>query len=278
MPSGVRRRLDPVHRLTCIVLRPDDDMPALLQPADHRPCRVGLAEMSDRFREVLVAMVGRSPAVVTETLWALMFQKDPPILPNEIHVIVTGAVEAEVKRRLWSDQRSGRRLFERDWGIAFPETKWHLIRTEGGRVVDDVLTEADSVAVGDTAVRVVAELCADPSTRVHASLAGGRKTMSFYIGYALSLFGRAQDELTHVVVAPAEFEECKDFWYPMPAARFPHVDDRMVDGRDGGRHDAALAQVELAAVTPEPGTQGKPIGSSRATGKSIAPSSWPIPG
>jgi CRISPR-associated protein (TIGR02584 family) len=28
---------------------------------------------------------------------------------------------------------------------------------------------------------------------------GERKTMGFYVGYALSLFGRAQDRLSHVI-------------------------------------------------------------------------------
>jgi CRISPR-associated protein (TIGR02584 family) len=32
------------------------------------------------------------------------------------------------------------------------------------------------------------------------SIAGGRKTMGFYAGYALSLYGRAQDRMSHVLV------------------------------------------------------------------------------
>ena len=38
--------------------------------------------------------------------------------------------------------------------------------------------------------------------------------MSFHGGAALSLFGRPQDELSHVLVHPDDFERCRDFWYP----------------------------------------------------------------
>ena len=46
------------------------------------------------------------------------------------------------------------------------------------------------------------EITADPQASLHVSIAGGRKTMGFYVGYALSLFGRAQDRLSHVLVPP----------------------------------------------------------------------------
>lgn len=45
----------------------------------------------------------------------------------------------------------------------------------------------DQEALADFIVKEVAQLCADPNRIVHASLAGGRKTMTFYLGYAMSL-------------------------------------------------------------------------------------------
>lgn len=37
--------------------------------------------------------------------------------------------------------------------------------------------------------------------------------MGFFVGYALSLFGRAQDRLSHVLVSDP-FESLTDFYYP----------------------------------------------------------------
>jgi hypothetical protein len=50
------------------------------------------------------------------------------------------------------------------------------------------------------------------NARLLCSIAGGRKTMSFYLGAALSLFGRPQDKLYHVLVTP-EFESHPDFYW-----------------------------------------------------------------
>lgn len=59
----------------------------------------------------------------------------------------------------------------------------------------------------------VRNLTASKQTTLHASLAGGRKTMTFYLGYAMSLFGRKTDVLSHVLVTP-EFENQRDFFFP----------------------------------------------------------------
>jgi hypothetical protein len=45
-------------------------------------------------------------------------------------------------------------------------------------------------------------------------MAGGRKTMSWFAGAAVSLAGRPIDELSHVLVTPEELEQCDDFWWP----------------------------------------------------------------
>ena len=48
---------------------------------------------------------------------------------------------------------------------------------------------------GDRICDIVRELTKDAETRIHASAAGGRKTMSIYLTAAMQLFGRVQDTL-----------------------------------------------------------------------------------
>ena len=74
--------------------------------------------------------------------------------------------------------------------------------------MDDARSREDQEALGDFIIAKVAELTSDPKTCIHASIAGGRKTMTFYLGYAMSLFGRIQDELSHVLVVTRVWKGC----------------------------------------------------------------------
>ena len=55
---------------------------------------------------------------------------------------------------------------------------------------------------GRCITNLIRAFTADPESALHVSIAGGRKTMGFFLGYALSLYGRAQDKLSHVLVSP----------------------------------------------------------------------------
>jgi hypothetical protein len=86
----------------------------------------------------------------------------------------------------------------------------------------------------------VRELTADPDCAIHASIAGGRKTMGFYLGYALSLLGRPQDRLSHVLVS-SPFESNLDFFYPT-------LQERVIYTPDGRPLDTSAATVMLADI------------------------------
>ncbi|MFZ3028092.1 CRISPR-associated ring nuclease Csm6, partial [Rhodoferax sp.] len=99
---------------------------------------------------------------------------------------------------------------------------------------------ADNRAAADFITAQVRAITADSGCALHASIAGGRKTMGFYLGYALSLFGRPQDRLSHVLVSEP-FESSYDFFYPTPYSR-------VLQTRDGQLADTAMAQVTLAEI------------------------------
>lgn len=81
-----------------------------------------------------------------------------------------------------------------------------------------------------------------PGTRLHASVAGGRKSMSFYMGQAFSLVAEPQDRLSHVLVNEP-FETVPDFYYPPPAPRdFTTRDGRLTTS-------SAEARVQLADLS-----------------------------
>ena len=167
-------------------------------------------------RRILLCVTGLSPQIITETLFALACQRSPAFVPSEIHLITTRE-GADYARLTLLDPEQGRyhalcREFDLpSEQIRFDPQTIHVIGTE--QPLDDIRSPQDNETAADCITALVRELSSDPDCAIHASIAGGRKTMGFYLGYALSLLGRPQDRLSHVLVTPP-FESHPDFYYP----------------------------------------------------------------
>lgn len=193
-------------------------------------------------RRVLVALTGLTPQVMTETLYALL-QQQPAFVPTELHLVTTD----EGKRRavqLLRDPVHGLTALWAQYGSgpmpAFDyDTHVHVIR-EAEQVLDDVTDAAHQVSTADTIIETLRPLALDPQCAVHASIAGGRKSMSFYMGYVMSLLAREQDRMSHVLVN-APFESLPAFSFP---PRIPN-DLGLPDGR---LVSTAEARVKLSQV------------------------------
>ena len=109
-----------------------------------------------------------------------------------------------------------------------------------GTPLYDIRSASDNDAAADSITNLVRELTAARETALHVSLAGGRKTMGFYLGYAMSLYGRPQDRLSHVLVS-SPFESDPQFFYPSR-------ESRVLTTRDGRPVDARDARVTLAQI------------------------------
>jgi CRISPR-associated protein (TIGR02584 family) len=231
-------------------------------------------------RRILLAVTGLSPQIVTETLYALAVERRLWV-PTEIRIVTTrrGADKA-ARTLLFGDPGWFHRLCE-DYclpEIAFCAADIHVITGPTGVPLEDILEEADNAAVADFITEEVRALTADPNASLHVSIAGGRKTMGFYVGYALSLLGRAQDRLSHVLVPPA-FESKKDFFYPVPGTEGAcvHLGDipfvrlrdglpvRLLDGH--ARFSDAVAEAQKAlppvALNLDPATRSVTAGGER---------------
>jgi CRISPR-associated protein NE0113 (Cas_NE0113) len=74
--------------------------------------------------------------------------------------------------------------------------------------------------------------------------------MGFYLGYGLSLFGREQDRLSHVLVSP-EFESHREFFYKPPKAQTLYgriMVGAIVDERPISTADAKIWLAEIPFV------------------------------
>src|SRR3989338_3672519 len=164
---------------------------------------------SSEYREILIYVAGITPQIITETLYALHHKK-PSIHPDEIFIITTITGKAKIEKSLLSEGKL--EAFYKEYGIkpVFPNIL--LISNKRGDSLDDIKTDEDNEDVGNFIAMLIREKTKQKGTRLHCSIAGGRKTMSFYLGAALSLFGRPQDKLYHVLVTP-EFESHPDFYW-----------------------------------------------------------------
>jgi hypothetical protein len=121
----------------------------------------------------------------------------------------------------------------------------------------------------------VRRLTEDAASQVHVSLAGGRKTLGFFAGYALSLYGRPQDRLSHVLVDPP-FESHPGFFYPTPYSHVIHTqppDSRPLDTREAKVTLADIPFVRLRHGLPEALLRGRSSFSEtvRAAQRTLGP-------
>lgn len=193
-------------------------------------------------RRILLAVTGLTPQVVTETLYALL-QEGPEALPHEVHILTTVEGAERARLALLSGQPGWFHRFLADYRlpkINFDATHIHVLQGLDGEPLTDIRSAADNACAADQIAEFVRRFTADPQSQLHVSLAGGRKTMGFFAGYALSLWGRQGDRLTHVLVSHP-FESIQDFYYPTP---YEHI----IEARSGKLADGRHAEVTLADI------------------------------
>lgn len=195
-------------------------------------------------RRILLAVTGLAPQVVTETLYALATGPTPEVLPNEVHLVTTAEGAERARLSLLSRELGWFHRLREEYQlpeIRFDETCIHVIPDADTRPLEDIRTPADNLAAADFITEQVRHLTHDPDSALHVSIAGGRKTMGFFLGYALSLFGRPQDRLSHVLVSKP-FESTWQFFYPSRASRVLATQngDNLVDAQN--------ARVTLAEI------------------------------
>ncbi len=193
-------------------------------------------------KRILLAVGGLSPQIVTETVYALA-RRMPPFVPDEVHLVTTSEGAERARLQLLADPPGWfRRLIEEYElpPIRFDEQCIHVLRRADGGPLADIRTPEDNEAAADGIVEIVRRLTSKPDTALHVSIAGGRKTMGFFVGYALSLYGRPQDEMSHVLVS-GPYESLREFFYPSKT-------ERIIFTRDDRPVDAAKAEVWLADI------------------------------
>ena len=180
-------------------------------------------------RRILVAGMGTSPAVLTETVWALAHQEQP-VVPDEIVVITTTSGKEALRKAIMSETPS---VWERlkaalrkekiaiHGKLVFGDTSIRVMPDEKGNEIVDLRTGADNLRAADFMLGELRKYTEDAETTILCSIAGGRKTMSALLFSCMSLLGREQDKVYHVLLPPV-FEQGVEppFFFPEPGVTY----------------------------------------------------------
>lgn len=209
------------------------------------------SEPSRYDRRILLVVSGMSPQILTETLYALTQKRDPAFIPTEVHVLTTSSGASNARLNLLIGQNAHFLRFCEEYGLdksIFTEANIHCIQDASQNLLEDIRSLADNEAAADHITQFIRELTADEHSALHVSMAGGRKTMGYYAGYALSLYGRGQDRLSHVLVTEG-FEGHRDFYYPTRDSLPIHREGKpTLDARDA---DVVLAEIPFVRLRQE---------------------------
>jgi CRISPR-associated protein (TIGR02584 family) len=173
----------------------------------------------------LLAVTGLSPAIVTETLWALARRK-PAIFPERVIFVTTATGADKLQYQLFTPKpewanlsvwEALRKSLKAPAGtlVAEPPAIITMPDTASGRslFLADIRTPEENAAAAEFIFGQVWNVVRDKDQRLIASVAGGRKTMGALLHSAVSLIGRETDLLTHVLVEPP-YDSMPGFFFP----------------------------------------------------------------
>lgn len=169
-------------------------------------------------KNILLLVTGGTPQIITETIWALAcdLQNNEPWIPDEVHIISTRYGLNEVKNKLLGKDKILTRMkneYSQLTHLKLEESFLHCFTNQEGNELEDLRTPEENEFAANLICEKIRYFSSDEKVSLHVSIAGGRKTMGFYAGYALSLYGRAQDRMSHVLV-DEKFEKGTNFYYP----------------------------------------------------------------
>jgi len=196
-----------------------------------------------------------SPAILTETVWALA-QESPPVLADRIVVLTTSTGKQQIIQELFAPQphfnnqcgwdclrqklgehghdTTGRLKFDPASDDLHVLTRWEE-RSHRKSPLSDIRTRDENEAVADSILELVRGIVEKPDTRLIASIAGGRKTMGTLLYACMTLIGRETDRITHVLVGEP-FDDPRlspKFYFPgQPTAELRSMDQRTVQAKN----------------------------------------------
>lgn len=169
-------------------------------------------------KTTFVCVLGIQPQVVTLAFHHLAFVRQPTQIPSEVFVVTTEEGYDRLLPLILDPDVGHFSKLLKEYGLSKSEVKFNeacvrVITGANGQPLDDIRSDHDNQHAADQIVNFIRELTQDNERAIHLCLADGRLPMSFYAGYAMSLYGREQDELSQILVNE-ELSGHPEFFYP----------------------------------------------------------------
>lgn len=180
---------------------------------------MGYKDENKSLTEVFVAVMGTSPAVLSECLY---YYYSPYYNKNrhfsEIKVITTTKGRDLLIQTLFVEgvlQGLESALGLKEGSIPFTESDIVVIEnTVTGEEIEDLLTTEANDAASNSISNWIKYYTDMDHTRLTATVAGGRKSQSAIMALTFQLYGRTQDELIHII---APYERMMDHKWFFPS-------------------------------------------------------------
>ena len=206
-------------------------------------------ELKENKKIALVAILGVTPAVLTEAVWALAHQ-NCPVVPDDILILTTGTGKKNLDEQIQIDRRKGvwaslKHDLAAD-GVSVDgklNVRVELFLGEDNKPTEDLPTEAANLRAADKMMKELREYTDDDDWVVYGLLAGGRKTMSALFFSCMCLLGRRDDRVYHVLVSEGYENRLEPpFCYPQKGV--VHC-GKIRNQKARGKNSSALVDVKL---------------------------------
>lgn len=215
-------------------------------------------------KNILICVSGLTPQIITETLFCLSIKKKIQI--DEIFVLTTtrgrdvilGADEEYNKKKKYPPlKKEIERMCKKYHKIRLPDFQINNIKVANELSIElsDIRNDKDNEMFPNTLCEFINEKTKNKNNILHCSISGGRKSMSVDMAFALSLFGRENDKLWHVLTHENQefkhfFPENKSQEKDLELAELPFVKLRsMIADITGNRSLNKMNYTELVAFT-----------------------------
>ncbi len=199
-------------------------------------------------KNILICVSGLTPQIITETLYCLSIQKNTII--DELYVVTTTRGRAVIqgldkeynKERKYPPLKNEmERMCTKYKKIKLPKFNKDqlIVSSELSIELPDIRSDNDNKLFPNTLCDLINVLSKEKNNVLHCSISGGRKSMSVDMAFALSLFGRENDQLWHVLTHENRefkhfFPENKKQEKDLELANLPYVKLRSIISRELG--------------------------------------------
>jgi len=166
-------------------------------------------------KEIFLAVIGTTPQVLTECLY---FYSHPHYgnqrTFSQIKVLTTSTGKQELVRTLFNEKQLEKlevKLGEKPGFFKFTKTDIIVFTDKAGNELPDLLSSEDNDIARDCITAAVRDFTEASDSRLTATVAGGRKTMSALMALSYQLYARESDELVHII--PHDSRMSDKLWF-----------------------------------------------------------------